>query len=488
MLTGRGLRAIDAIDSYGGGLREELLQLGVAVTGRVMHQADCSQQYQPYGKDDSECNYSISRFGLNKFLINKAVEAGAKIYFGHALDEHGSSFGDDEWVNKGGDVGSTLAFNVRDEDGTQRSVKVACMCPVVACDGAGSRARYAMRKDGLTEFTETMLGADGDTTHGYKEMLFPKDSGLVQHGLHIWPRRTHMLMALANLDGSMTGTLYMDSKGEESFESITTPEASDAFFRKHYPDAIELVGGIERATSQMLENPSGILGTVRTTKWAHRGRVLLIGDASHAIVPFYGQGMNSGFEDVYDLLHVLEDMDCRGGVAHPPVDASTYSEALFGPNTMNAEEAAKWAAAFDKIFVDRKPNGDAIADLALINFEEMRDKVADRCFLLQKRVENLVENKFESKFRSMYAMVVYGGGGNITYENALKLGRVQDTLLKDLISDQVDTLYALSEDEWTDKLDELANNVSMSLAEEYIDTRLVPLQTELGIDLSTISH
>jgi len=485
VLTGRGLRAIDAI---GGGLREELLELGVAVTGRVMHQMDSSSQYQPYGKDDSECNYSISRFGLNKFLINKATEAGAKIYFGHALDEKGSTFADDDFVNKGGDVGSTLAFNVRDEDGKDSRVKVACMCPVVACDGAGSRARYTMRNDGLTEFTESMLGADSGSMHGYKEMLFPKDSGLVQHGLHIWPRRTHMLMALANLDGSMTGTLYMDTKGEESFEAISTPEASDAFFRKYYPDAIDLVGGIERATTQMLENPSGILGTVRTTKWTHRGRVLLVGDAAHAIVPFYGQGMNSGFEDVYDMLHVLSEMDCRGGVAHPPVEESVFNDSLASVSPMNAEDAAKWAAAFDKIFRDRKPNGDAIAELALMNFEEMRDKVADRCFLLQKRVENLVEKKFESKFRSMYAMVVYGGGGNITYENALRLGKVQEKILRDLIEDQVDALYALAEDVWTDKLDEMAQNVSMTLAEELIDSRLVPLQTSLAIDLSTISH
>lgn len=182
----------------------------------------------------------MKRFELNKFLINKATEAGAKIYFGHSLDENLSSFADDEHNNSGGDVGSTLAFSVRDDKGEESRVMVACMCPVVACDGAGSRARYAMRKDGLTEFTETMLG-DASSTHGYKEMLFPKGSGLVQHGLHIWPRRTHMLMALANLDGSMTGTLYMDTKGEDSFESISTPEQSNAFFQKYYPDAIELV-------------------------------------------------------------------------------------------------------------------------------------------------------------------------------------------------------------------------------------------------------
>ena len=434
---------------------------------------------------------SSGRFELNKFLINKATESGAKIYFGHSLDESSTTFADDDNNNNGGDVGSTLVFNVRGEDDVTSRVVVACQCPVLACDGAGSRSRYAMRKDGLTEFTETMLGAETASTHGYKEMLFPKDSGLLQQGLHIWPRRTHMLMALANLDGSMTGTLYMDMEGEESFESIKTPEQCDVFFKKYYPDAIELVGGMERATTQMLNNPSGILGTVRTTKWNHRGRVLLLGDASHAIIPFYGQGMNSGFEDVFDLLHILADTKCKGGVAFPPVEEEAYQSNAStgrGATAMSEGDAANWAAAFEKINVDRKPNGDAIADLALLNFEEMRDKVADRCFLLQKRVENLLENKFESKFRSMYAMVVYGGSGNITYANALRLGNAQQTILRDLIEDHVADLYALPEDEWTGKLDEVAGKISMTLAEELIDTQLVPLQAELEIDLSSISH
>jgi kynurenine 3-monooxygenase len=345
-----------------------------------------------------------------------------------------------------------------------------------------------MRKDNLTEFTETMLGDGTASTHGYKEMLFPKDSGLIQNGLHIWPRRTHMLMALANLDGSMTGTLYMDTTGDESFESINTREKSKDFFEKYYPDAIELVGGIDRAVDQMMLNPSGILGTVRTTKWFHRGRVLLLGDAAHAIVPFYGQGMNAGFEDVYDLLHILEEANCRGGVAHPPVSEDKYSDEDVSEITISAIDATAWANAFEKLHDDRKPNGDAIADLALLNFEEMRNKVADRCFLLQKRVENLLEKRFETKFRSMYAMVVYGGPGNISYSNALRLGRVQQGLLRELINDQVADLYALSESAWTDMLDELAANISMQRAEELIDTRLVPLQEELQIDLMSISH
>jgi kynurenine 3-monooxygenase len=182
VITSRGLRACDAI---GGGLREELLSLAVAVVGRVIHQQDGSVQFQRYGKDDTECNYSISRcyltrliflkpiiidklllsrvpicrYELNKFLIGKAEEAGAKFYFGHSLVSTETDFGDND-VNKGGDVGSTLAFEVTEVDGTKTNRYVHCACPVFACDGGGSRARYALREKGLTEFTETLLNSD----------------------------------------------------------------------------------------------------------------------------------------------------------------------------------------------------------------------------------------------------------------------------------------------------------------------------------------
>lgn len=165
---------------------------------------------------------SIFRYELNKFLIQKSESAGAKIYFGHELDADATHF-----AEEGGDVGSTLTFKVNN-DGVQSTKVVKCLCPVIACDGGGSRARYAMKNDGLLEFTESLLGTEkyihlfisaltsnsGGSAHSYKEILFPADSGLIQHGLHIWPRRNHMLMALANLDGSMTGTLYMDKDGE----------------------------------------------------------------------------------------------------------------------------------------------------------------------------------------------------------------------------------------------------------------------------------
>lgn len=482
VITSRGLRACDAI---GGGLREEILSLAVPVTGRVIHQQDGSVQFQRYGKDDTECNYSISRYELNKFLIGKAEHAGAKFHFGHGLDSKETNFGDSD-VNGGGDVGCTLAFDVTEADDTKTKRYVHCACPVFACDGGGSRARYAMRELGITEFTETLLGAETGSTHSYKEILFPVDSGLKMEGLHIWPRNSHMLMALANLDGSMTGTLYMDTTGSStSFDAVKDQESAQKFFETYYAEALPMIGGADRAIEQMLKNPHGLLGTVRTTNWVVKGRVVLVGDAAHAIVPFFGQGMNCGFEDVFHITRIIAEHNCRGGslgTAAPSLpDAAS-------PSPIAPSDAAAWAAAFSEYFTGRKTDADAIADLALENFEEMRDRVSDRKFLLQKKVENRIENALGGKFRSGYAMVCYGGAGNVSYRNAFILSRVQNEILHELIADGCAKLDAITDDSWPAVLDALAEAVSLDEAEKMIDERLVPLQRKLGVDITTVSH
>lgn len=280
-----------------------------------------------------------------------------------------------------------------------------------------------MKAQGLTSFTETLLGSDKGNTHAYKEILFPKDSGLRQDGLHIWPRNSHMLMALANLDGSMTGTLYMDTKGDSNtFDAIQDKASAETFFKTYYSDALDKIGGIDRAVEQMLTNPNGLLGTVRATAWHAKGRVVLAGDAAHAIVPFFGQGMNCGFEDIFHLTRILAAHSCRGGRIG---EVSDSLETATIPAQIDAADGEKWAAAFEEYFQNRKTNTDAIADLALENFEEMRDRVSDRKFLLQKKVENRIENALGNKFRSGYAMVCYGGAGNVSYRNAFILSRVQ---------------------------------------------------------------
>jgi len=457
-VTSRGLRAIKAL---GGSLYDDVVgNLTTKVMGRIIHMPDGNVLFQRYGKDDSEHNYSVSRIELNKFLLNAAANAGAELHFNHALQES-SDFATP------GDVGSCLHFKVGKE-----CLKVNAECPVVACDGAGSRVRYALKRCGLTDFTEDLL------TRGYKEVLFPKPEGdgfgakgedggepcKGQFGLHIWPRGDHMLMALANRDGSFTGTIYMENEGpDESFAAFTDTAGGRAkcidFCNKYYAEAIPLVGGLDSLVNQIVQNPTGILGTVRTSQWAVKGNVLLIGDSCHAMVPFFGQGCNCGFEDTLWLSKLMDRFCCD--------DGQVCLEKCTSEN---------YAACFAAVQAERKPSADAICDMALENFIEMRDKTGDVKFQVMKKLENRLENVFPDKFRSRYAMVCYGGEGNVSYANAKDLGSVQSSILEKLW----EALGGMSPEE--------VNCIDLAQAEQLIDQLLVPQQEKLGIDLSTIRH
>jgi len=463
-VTSRGLRAIK---SLGGTLYDDICgKLATKVMGRIIHMDNGKVLFQRYGKDDTEHNYSISRIDLNKFLLDAASNAGAELHFDHALSET-SDF------KTPGATGCCLHFKQGAPGSEQKLLRVKVDCPVIACDGAGSRVRYAMRSAGLTNFTEDLL------TRGYKEVLFPKpepgadfgadgkDGGEAcesRFGLHIWPRGDHMLMALANRDGSFTGTIYMENKGsEESFEAFTdTPEGRkkcEAFCKKFYAEAAPLVGGLDALVGQIVRNPTGILGTVRTETWAVQGKVLLIGDSCHAMVPFFGQGCNCGFEDALWLSKLLDKHCCDGG--RISLDKCTPEN---------------FAACFAAVETERKPSADAICDMALENFLEMRDKTGDVKFQAMKKVENRLENSFPQKFRSRYAMVCYGGEGNVSYANAKALGVVQATILEKLC------------DMCFNNGDMLLDDKAMAEAEKLIDQLVVPKQKELGMDLSTVRH
>jgi len=461
-VTSRGLRSIRAL---GGSLHDDLMKLATPVSGRIIHMPSGQAVFQRYGKDDSECNYSVSRVELNRFLIDACEKAGAIIHFNHVLSET-SDFSGDELV------GCVLHFN----RGSQR-LRVKAKCPVIGCDGAGSRVRYALRRCGLTDFSEDLL------TRGYKEVLFPKpqhgvdfgakgdDGGEAcpgSNGLHIWPRGEHMLMTLVNIDGSFTGTFFMTEKGEEeSFESYGDSAEGRArctrFIEKYYNDAAPHVGGVDELVRQITTNPSGLLGTVFTSKWAIKGKVLLIGDASHAMVPFFGQGCNCGFEDTLWLSRLLDKYCGENGVCVP--------EMCTGENL---------AACFEALEKERKPNADAICDMALENFVEMRDKTGDVKFQQLKKVENRLENLYGDVFRSRYAMVCYGGDGNVSYANAQTLGKVQMKMLDNLI----DVQDGDSEEVIIHK----ASNIDLEKALRLIQDEIVPLQQELGVDLSTVKH
>jgi kynurenine 3-monooxygenase len=399
-----------------------------------MHSIEGDLTYQAYSQH-GEFNNSISRLELNKLLLTKAEQAGVAVKFGWELESldmtaptrPAAVFTATPTDNgTGNKVGSTLNLDARF---------------VIGSDGGGSRVRNALSAAGAVKFSEEML------SHGYKEMPFPSKSGPGKAGeytmdsdsLHIWPRGEHMLMALANTDGSFTGTIYLANEGgASSFAQLDTKERVLAFFKDQYPDAIPVLGGEDVVVSTFMGNPVGILGTVRADKY-HFGSpqggssVLIIGDAAHAIVPFFGQGCNCGFEDVRILAELI---DGAGG-------------------KMTEAVCSEFTTA-------RKTNADAIADLALDNFDEMQRRTGLDSFILHKGVEGVLEEKLEEKFRSRYQMVTYT---TIPYRTCLEAG--------DVIQEIIETL--------SEGLTDPAN-VDLKQAEALLDTKLMPFLRSKGVE------
>ncbi len=404
VLTNRGLRAMEIM-----GLREEVLKLTIPALGRMMHDVDGELTYQPYGKDDSECNYSVPRSRLNDFLLDLAVSRGATFHFQHELVDADFEAG---------------RLTVKDASGTARTLDA----PVIfGADGAGSAVRAALvEHHGFEEQTDWL-------DYGYKEVPFPPtasgDFVMDEHALHIWPRGDHMLMGLANLDKSFTGTIYLPMEGPRGFASLQTPEAVRAFFEEHYPDAIPMSPTLEQ---DFLDNPTGPLGTMRCNPWHLGTRALLIGDAAHAIVPFFGQGLNCGLEDCAVLYELLDEHS----------------------------DLARIFARFTEL---RKPNADAIAQMALENFIEMRDKVADEAFLMRKKVERRIEQAMPEVYRSRYATVMYS---SVPYRDAFDAGLIQQEILADLTKDLDDP-----------------ENLDLDRARSIIHDRLTPFYEERGVSL-----
>ena len=298
---------------------------------------------------------------------------------------------------------------------------------VFGCDGGGSGVRRALVNRG--HCAETVDWLD----HGYKELLFtPGADEMAGHALHIWPRGTHMLMGLANLDATFTGTIYLAHEGSgPSFRSLDSVDAATALFTDHYPDAIPL---LESGWAQALvDAPDGYLGTVRCAPWNYQDRALLVGDAAHAIVPFFGQGLNCGFEDCAVLWELTAD----------------------NPSLQDV---------FSRFFEARKTNADAIADMALENFVEMRDRVGDQDFLLRKGIERRIEQELPHMYRSRYATVMYSYN---PYRDAFDAGAIQKKILVEL-ADGVSSPH----------------EVDLDRARTLIQERLSPFYEERGVDLS----
>lgn len=372
-LSVRGTHALAEV-----GLLDDIMQMAIPMRGRMIHGSDGSHSFQPYGKDDSEVIYSVSRGELNKRLMTLAEShSGVRLHFRQRCD--GMDF-----------ARRSVLFT---DEVTGRSYERTGMI-AIATDGAGSAVRQSMERAGHAHFTQDMLA------HGYKELTIPPDDDghfrLQRNALHIWPRHSFMLIALPNPDGSFTCTLFLQHEGDPGFDALDTPEHVRAFFAREFPDALPLMPTLEE---DFFANPTGMLGTVRGYPWHVDGAAALLGDAAHAIVPFFGQGMNCAFEDCTVLNECLEE---------------------FGDD---------WDHVLLAWQERRKANADAIADLALENFVEMRDSVADPHFLLMKKVGLELERRFPEYFIPKYSMVTFH---RTPYAVAKQRGRIQQEILENL--------------------------------------------------------
>ena len=370
-LSTRGIYALSQA-----GLWDEMRKIVIPMKGRMMHSVTSQLTFQRYGQNDAEVINSISRADLNIGLMNAAETHGVKILFQQRCT--GMDF-------------KTGAVQLRDE-ATGR-VRTLDSTVVIGCDGSASAMRDEMRN--LHRFHASQQQLD----YGYKELTIPSVGGkhaLDSNALHIWPRGTYMLIALPNIDGTFACILFLPFEGPDSFRRLTTQSALVEFFQTQFPDGLPLMPDL---AANFFANPTGNMVTVKCSPWHVEGRALLLGDAAHAIVPFFGQGINCGFEDCSCFFELLD---------------------RHGPH---------WKQVFAKFEAARKINTDAIADLAVENFVEMRDRVADPRFLFRKKVELVLQQKYPQLFVPKYAMVTFH---RIPYAVAMKRGAAQDRMLTEL--------------------------------------------------------
>ncbi|MBL0272315.1 MAG: FAD-dependent monooxygenase [Chitinophagaceae bacterium] len=373
-LSDRGLLALEKI-----GLADEIRKIAIPMHGRFIHNLDGTTAFQPYGKEGQYIN-AVSRGELNKKLMDLAGEEGIEIFF-HEKCLH---------INwKENEVGF---INTKNGDTTDVKSDI-----IFGADGAFSAARlqYQLNHDRF-DYHQFYIDC------GYKELTIPAGPDgeflLEKNALHIWPRKEYMLIALPNPDGSFTCTLFFPFSGEQSFENLTTEEKVTTFFEKTFPDIVPLIPDLNK---QFFHNPVSSLVTVKCFPWIREDKFALIGDAAHAIVPFFGQGMNCGFED------------CR------------ILDELIG------QHGDDWKMILQKYQTLRKPDGDAIADMAINNFTEMRDKTADPKFLLQKKIEARLHEKYPDKWIPAYSQVTFSP--HIRYSEALERGQKQESIMQEVM-------------------------------------------------------
>jgi kynurenine 3-monooxygenase len=371
-LSTRGIHALTEA-----GLWNEMRKIIIPMKGRMMHSSESKLTFQPYGKNDAEVINSISRAQLNIALMSAAEKQGVKFFFQQRC--------------AGIDL-RTGMLKLRDEQAGVDKTHESNV--VIGCDGSASAIRGEMLKLNRFNFSQDYLD------YGYKELTIPAGSDgthvLETNALHIWPRGNYMLIALPNVDGTFACILFLPFEGRDSFAELTTRASVDGFFESRFSDAASLMPEL---ADNFFGNPTGAMVTIKCEPWHAQGRALLLGDAAHAIVPFFGQGINCGFEDCTCLLELID------------------------------RHGADWEQVFSEFEKARKINTDAIADLAVENFVEMRDRVADPRFLFRKKVELALEAKYPGLFVPKYAMVTFH---RVPYATALERGQVQDRMLTDL--------------------------------------------------------
>lgn len=373
-LSDRGINALKEV-----GIADEVLKIAIPMPGRLIHHLDGSTVLQPYGKQGQAIN-SVSRGELNKKLMDLAEQHGIELFF----NEKCAAI---NWANN----------EVQFENGTTHEITKASADVIFGADGAyaSSRLQHMLSHDKF-EYQQYYIDC------GYKELSIPAGENgtflLEKNALHIWPRRDYMLIALPNLDGSFTCTLFFPFEGPLSFARLDTEEKVRQFFNENFPGLIPLIPDV---VQQFFRNPTSSLVTVKCFPWIRGDKFALIGDAAHAIVPFFGQGMNCGFEDCVVLNRLLDEYDDN------------------------------WETVLQEYQKLRKPDADAIADLAVNNFTEMRDKVADPKFLLQKKIEAKLHEKHPDKWIPAYSQVTFSP--HIRYSEALQNSQRQELIMQEIM-------------------------------------------------------
>ncbi len=386
-LSHRGWRSLERV---GKDIVDAIKQIAIPMKGRLIHDLNGHTNFQPYSKS-GEAIYSVSRGELNKLLIKLAT------------DKNNVNF---HFNERCVDINLTTQEIVLENE-NNLSKKTVKSDLIFGSDGAFSAIRTSSQKQDRFNYSQFYI------EHGYKELHIPPSATgnfqLEKNTLHIWPRKKYMMIALPNIDGSFTCTLFFPFEGETSFEKLQTEKNVIDFFQKKFPDAFPLMPTL---VEDFFTNPTSSLVTVKCFPWVIENKIALIGDAAHAIVPFFGQGMNCGFEDCMVLDQLIDQCD------------------------------SNWDKILTAYEENRKPDADAIAELALNNFIEMRDLVTDEKFLLRKKIEAKLTELYPTEWIPLYTMVTFS---TMRYSEALRLGKIQDELMAKTIastspSDSIETI------------------------------------------------